>query len=101
MRMSLLLNQVTRLQVQYKYFHCQDPPVYYEEEEEPCTGLCLVKKMEKLDAEMKKKKVKNLKKMKKVKKNKKDNVKVLKEKISKKEKAPCTGMCALMRQRTG
>merc|ERR1712179_816053 len=67
-------------------------PHYYEDEEEPCTGLCLIKKMEALEAELKKKNKK---------KEKKETVRLYKQSKPKKNSAPCTGMCALMRQRTG
>jgi hypothetical protein len=64
----------------------------YDKTEESCTGLCLIKKMEVLDAKIDKKKAK------------KSNKKVAKVKVSeapkpKKVSAPCTGMCAVMRQK--
>ena len=93
--MSLLLKQVQAIITmgfQHKY-HCQERPRYYKDEEEPCTGLCLIKKMEALEAESKKKNKK--------KKNKKETLKLYEEPKPKKKSAPCTGMCALMRQRTG
>merc|ERR1719312_264235 len=71
-----------------------ESPHYYgdEEEEEPCTGRCLINKMEALEAEIKKKNNK---------KKKKEAVKIYEQPKPKKSSAPCTGMCALMRQRTG
>ena len=67
----------------------------YKENEEACTGLCLIKKIEAIEAKMKKKKeTKKKKKM-------SDKVTLIDKPQSKKDTARCTGMCALMRQRTG
>eukprot|EP00090_Calanus_glacialis_P032314 TRINITY_DN53548_c0_g1_i1.p1 TRINITY_DN53548_c0_g1~~TRINITY_DN53548_c0_g1_i1.p1 ORF type:complete len:145 (+),score=31.72 TRINITY_DN53548_c0_g1_i1:118-552(+) len=68
-------------------------PRYYENEEKGCTGLCLVKKMDALDAKIERKKAK--------KDNKGTNIEVSEPPKPKKNSAPCTGMCAIMRQRTG
>ena len=67
----------------------------YKENEEACTGLCLIKKIEAIEAKMeKKKKTKNGKKV-------SDKAALFDKPQPKKDTAPCTGMCALMRQRTG
>jgi len=88
-------------------------------EEEQCVGLCLVRKMEKLEAEMRKDGKKGGKKGRrkgrnsnrrvkgKITKegNKMENVKsilpLLPEKTKETNNKPCIGMCALMRSRTG
>ena len=66
-------------------------PERYEEEEPSCTGLCLLKKIETVN--------KNIEKKKKEKKT--DTVTTRKISEVKTTKAPCTGMCAIMRRRTG
>ena len=68
-------------------------PRYYENEEKGCTGLCLIKKMEALDAKIERKKAK--------KNNNGTTREVSEAPKPKKKSAPCTGMCAIMRQRTG
>ena len=54
----------------------------------------MIKKLEKLDAEIKEKNIRKENK-------KKEFVKLAEEPKQKKKTVPCTGMCALMRQRTG
>eukprot|EP00091_Calanus_sinicus_P003225 TRINITY_DN13394_c0_g1_i1.p1 TRINITY_DN13394_c0_g1~~TRINITY_DN13394_c0_g1_i1.p1 ORF type:complete len:145 (-),score=37.53 TRINITY_DN13394_c0_g1_i1:135-569(-) len=68
-------------------------PRYYENEEKGCTGLCLIKKMEALDAKIQKKKAKKV--------NKDITIEITEAPKPKKKSAPCTGMCAIVRQRTG
>ena len=90
----------------YNVFYSERPR-YYESEENSCTGFCLIKKMEALNAKIENKEKKKVKKDKN--KEKKDFAGMLySERVQKPEftkpkqdKAPCTGMCALMRQRTG
>merc|ERR1712055_251485 len=70
-------------------------PVFDEWEEEGCTGLCLIKKLEQIDSQLQEKEAE--KEIKSV-----DEVSKKPEREPKKNPpAPCTGMCALMRQRTG
>ena len=91
--MSLLLKQVAMVTTGLgNECFCEERPHYYEDEEEPCTGLCLIEKMEAIEAELKKKYKK---------KEKKETVGLYKQSKPKKNSAPCTEMCALMRQRTG
>eukprot|EP00092_Neocalanus_flemingeri_P069639 GFUD01085393.1.p1 GENE.GFUD01085393.1~~GFUD01085393.1.p1 ORF type:complete len:153 (+),score=28.55 GFUD01085393.1:31-489(+) len=76
----------------------KERPRYYEDEEPACTGTCLIKKLEALNEKTEKKSKKREVKS-------KQSGKIIKKTETtaepKKDKAPCTGMCVLMRRRTG
>eukprot|EP00092_Neocalanus_flemingeri_P061598 GFUD01074105.1.p1 GENE.GFUD01074105.1~~GFUD01074105.1.p1 ORF type:complete len:149 (-),score=29.22 GFUD01074105.1:42-488(-) len=76
----------------------KEKPRYYEDEEPACTGTCLIRKLEALNekAENKSRKRGQKSKQREGKPNKTETTTK-----PKKDKAPCTGMCALMRRRTG
>eukprot|EP00092_Neocalanus_flemingeri_P002786 GFUD01002983.1.p1 GENE.GFUD01002983.1~~GFUD01002983.1.p1 ORF type:complete len:153 (-),score=31.01 GFUD01002983.1:96-554(-) len=76
----------------------KEKPRYYEDEETACTGLCLIRKLEALNDNTEKKR-----KTRGDKTNKRGQHVQKYENTAKpkEDKAPCTGMCALMRQRTG
>ena len=62
-------------------------------EELGCTGLCLIKKLEEINAQLEEKKAN---------KDFPSEDKILKKPENRENpSAPCTGMCALMKQRTG
>eukprot|EP00092_Neocalanus_flemingeri_P039391 GFUD01042888.1.p1 GENE.GFUD01042888.1~~GFUD01042888.1.p1 ORF type:complete len:131 (+),score=30.14 GFUD01042888.1:141-533(+) len=76
----------------------KERPRYYEDEEPACTGICLIRKLEALNEKTEKKSKKRRHK------NTQRGGKLNKTETTakpRKNTATCTGMCALMRQRTG
>eukprot|EP00092_Neocalanus_flemingeri_P008396 GFUD01009052.1.p1 GENE.GFUD01009052.1~~GFUD01009052.1.p1 ORF type:complete len:184 (+),score=53.51 GFUD01009052.1:95-646(+) len=120
--------QNRRQQEEDKFIVKTERPRYYENEETVCTGLCLIKKFESLNEKSEKKGKKRggafekseiTNKPKKLEALNDESVKEKKKRVEKgkkrggavkqsgttnkpqKDKAPCLGMCALMKQRTG